>query len=138
VSCENWCHFPYPSQPILSYSSLDSTRAPDVWAKRIIDAYDDQVRSVELFNHKLEQGEIQPSAGKRLLWRIAGKDQKEKLDQWRESARRKPNMLLVMYHAVAARFWIAVTLKFVGDACMMGSPLVLRVWHPNRLSLHDI
>lgn len=105
---------------------MDDARSAYVWAQRFSQAYESVVLETTQYNESLERGDIKPSALKRFSWNVTG-NLEAKSSAWRESKRRKTDMVDVLYQVVRRRFWLALVLKVAGDTAQISAPLVTRV-----------
>lgn len=75
---------------------LDDERSANYYATKIDESWERRVKEAAEYNARLDRGEIQPGALKRLRWTLSGK-REEKEKEWRTSAgRKKPSLLLAL------------------------------------------
>ena len=85
---------------------LQDSRSAEVYADRILEAFERRHKAAEEYNARLAGGEVHPGWRKKFWWRLRG-DTKKKENAWREKdGKRKASLTMAMNDAVKWYFWI--------------------------------
>lgn len=109
---------------------LDEKREAKYLSGRLSTGFQKRWDDSEIYNEKLERGEIKPPVGKKIRWALGGgkgKNRAEKEQEWRQSSGKKsPSLFWALSDVHGTYFWYGGLYKVVADTLQVTSPLLVK------------